>query len=70
MMNNIFDTHAHYDDDKFLEDRDEVIASLEKSGVCGIVNASVDIKTSHTVLDYTKKYHKTFINISNYTSIY
>lgn len=55
-FHNIFDAHAHYDDDKFLEDRDEVIASLAENGVCGIVNASVDIKTSHTVLEYTKKY--------------
>ena len=55
-FHNIFDAHAHYDDDKFLEDRDEVIASLAENGVCGIVNASVDIKTSHTVLEYTKKF--------------
>lgn len=55
-FHNIFDAHAHYDDDKFLEDRDEVIASLAENGVCGIVNASVDINTAHTVLEYTKKY--------------
>ena len=55
-FHNIFDAHAHYDDDKFLEDRDEVIASLAENGVCGIVNASVDIKTANTVLEYTKKY--------------
>lgn len=53
---NIFDAHAHYDDSKFDDDRDEVISSLEESGVCGIVNASVDIKTANTVLEYTKKH--------------
>lgn len=53
---NIFDAHAHYDDSKFDNDRDEVIASLEQNGVCSVVNASVDIKTANTVLEYTKKY--------------
>ena len=53
---NIFDAHAHYDDEKFSEDRGEVIASLSENGVCGVVNASVDIPTSETVIEYTKKY--------------
>lgn len=53
---NIFDAHAHYDDEKFSEDREAVISAVEESGVCGIVNASVDIKTANTVLDYTKKF--------------
>lgn len=53
---NIFDAHAHYDDSKFSEDRDDVIASLEENGVCGIVNASVDIATANTVLDFTKQH--------------
>lgn len=53
---NIFDAHAHYDDDKFAEDRDVVINSLAEKGVCGIVNASVDIPTCETVIGYTEKY--------------
>ena len=28
----IFDTHAHYDDEAFDEDRDEVLTSLRKRG--------------------------------------
>ncbi len=53
---NIFDAHAHYDDSKFSEDRDEVIGAIEKNGVCGIVNASVDIPTAKTVFSYTQKH--------------
>ena len=53
---NIFDAHAHYDDEKFSEDREAVISAVEEAGVCGIVNASVDIKTANTVLEYTKKF--------------
>lgn len=53
---NIFDAHAHYDDQKFLEDRESVLKAVEENGVCGIVNASVDIATANTVLEYTRKY--------------
>lgn len=34
----IFDTHAHYDDEAFDEDRDEVLTSLRKRGVGTVVN--------------------------------
>lgn len=46
-MNNIFDTHAHYTDDSFNEDRDELLKSLPDSGVRYIMLASTcadDIK--------------------------
>lgn len=40
----IFDTHAHYDDDAFDADREELLNSMEAGGVGTIVNvcASVD----------------------------
>ena len=53
---NIFDAHAHYDDSRFSEDREEVLKTAEENGVCGIVNASVDTDTANTVLSYTKKH--------------
>ena len=30
---NIFDTHAHYDDEAFDEDRDELFNAMEKNNV-------------------------------------
>ena len=34
MYKNIFDTHAHYDDERFTEDRDELLSGLkDKNGV-------------------------------------
>ncbi|MGG7179089.1 TatD family hydrolase [Clostridium paraputrificum] len=36
----IFDSHAHYDDDAFDVDRDELIQELSDSGVIGILNCS------------------------------
>lgn len=54
--NNIFDVHAHYDDEKFNEDRDELIKSLPSMGVKSVINASVDLKTAEKVLEFTQKY--------------
>lgn len=36
----IFDSHAHYDDDAFDVDRDELIQELSENGVIGILNCS------------------------------
>lgn len=53
---NIFDAHAHYDDEKFNDDRESVLSTIEANGVCGVVNASVDIPTCKTVIEYTQKH--------------
>ena len=34
----IFDTHAHYDDEAFDEDRDQLLSSMKDGGVGCIVN--------------------------------
>ena len=36
----IFDSHAHYDDEEFDDDRKEVIEELKNNGVIGIMNCS------------------------------
>lgn len=56
MMNNIFDVHAHYDDEWFDEDRDELLTSLPSLGVCGVVNNSVDLGTAKKVIALAEKY--------------
>ncbi|MBQ7810011.1 MAG: TatD family hydrolase [Clostridia bacterium] len=53
---NIFDVHAHYDDEKFDEDREELLSSLPSMGVKGIVNASVDIATARRAIEFSEKY--------------
>ena len=42
----IFDTHAHYDDSAFDEDRDEVLRKVFASGVGCVVNIGADLKSS------------------------
>ncbi|MCD8106112.1 MAG: TatD family hydrolase [Lachnospiraceae bacterium] len=39
----IFDTHAHYDDEAFDEDREELLAKMEPSGIAGIVNMGASL---------------------------
>lgn len=53
---NIFDTHAHYDDDAFNEDRDELLAALPKNDVKCVINQGIDIKTSKFSIELAEKY--------------
>jgi len=52
----LFDTHAHYDDERFSEDRDETIERAYKSGVKYILNASYDLKSSSESILLSEKY--------------
>ena len=51
-MLGIFDVHAHYDDEKFDADREEVLSSMAEKNVICIVNAGTDIETSRKTLNY------------------
>ena len=42
----IFDTHAHYDDNAFDSDRDEVLRSLDENGIEAVVNVGASIQTT------------------------
>ena len=42
----IFDTHVHYDDRRFDEDREEVLDGLPAAGVFGAVNIGCDRRSS------------------------
>lgn len=42
----LFDTHAHLDDEKFNEDREEVIKKIQESGVTYVVNPGADLQSS------------------------
>lgn len=55
-MENIFDTHAHYDDEAFNEDRDELLKSIHAEGVKHIINCGCDEKSSRTALSFSDKY--------------
>lgn len=52
----IFDTHAHYDDEAFDEDREEVLKQIQDSGVIGVLNCACSKKSLTTTNDLTLKY--------------
>ncbi len=56
MYSNIFDSHAHYDDSRFDEDRDELLSSLKDKGVSYVVNCGCDLKTCLKTLEISEKH--------------
>jgi len=52
----IFDSHAHYDDEAFDEDREEVLDKIQKAGVARALNCGADISGSEKTLKLIEKY--------------
>ena len=55
-MNLIFDTHAHYDDEAFDADREELLASMPENGVGLIVDPGCDLESSRRAVELAEKY--------------
>lgn len=52
----IFDSHAHYDDEAFDADRDELLTRLFSEDVCGIINVGCNMETSKKSVELARKY--------------
>ena len=52
----LFDTHAHYDDDRFSEDRDEILSCMQENNVGNILNSCSEISDIPKILEIIKKY--------------
>ncbi len=55
-MDYIFDTHAHYDDEAFNEDREELLSGLFKNGVGTVVDACSTFEGIPKVLELAEKF--------------
>ena len=51
----IFDSHAHYDDQRFLEFGDEIFENLKASGVVGILTCGCDPESNRAAKELTEK---------------
>lgn len=49
-MEYIFDTHAHYDDEAFDEDRERLIGSLRENGIGNVCNIGASVESCRTTL--------------------
>lgn len=56
MYQNIFDTHSHYDDEKFNPDREMLLSTLQSQGVSDVVSCGCDIETTQFNFDLAQAY--------------
>ncbi len=52
----IFETHAHYDDEAFEQDRDALLSGIQKEGIGTIINVAADLKSVETSLKLSEQY--------------
>lgn len=57
---NLFDSHAHYNDEKFDNDRKEIIEQTLKNGVSNFVVAGYNIESSKKALNIVKGYKELY----------
>lgn len=55
-MTDIFDTHAHYDDEAFDTDREELLASLKGRGIARVVNVGSSLSSCRTTMELAERY--------------
>lgn len=56
MENLIFDSHAHYEDEAFAGDRDQLLTSLREKGIGFVVDAASSLKTIGEIQKLIKQY--------------
>ena len=62
-MKEIFDTHAHYDDSAFDEDRDVLLGRILSENVFAVVNQGTDLKSSKFSLELAEKYDGVYVAV-------
>jgi len=58
-----FDTHAHYCDRRFDEDRDELLGSMPAGGVSLILNAGSSLRSSKQSLELAERYSFVYASV-------
>lgn len=52
----VFDSHSHYNDEKFDEDREKILHEIYEAGITKIIVAGYDIESSKKAIDLSNKY--------------
>lgn len=52
----IFESHAHYDDEAFNEDRETLLASMQENGIGTIINVGASIASTQSTIALTQQY--------------
>lgn len=53
---NIFDSHAHYDDESFDADRNTVLAELPQKGICHVIDCGADLAGCENAVKLARQY--------------
>ncbi|MBE5888323.1 MAG: TatD family deoxyribonuclease [Lachnospiraceae bacterium] len=64
----IFETHAHYDDDRFAEDRDEILKSLPEAGIGIVINSGASVESTRDTVELAKKYEHVYAAVGVHPS--
>lgn len=52
-----FDSHAHYNDEKFEQDRNEIINNIYEDGITRVICVGYNLEQSKKALDFSKDFH-------------
>lgn len=52
----IFETHTHYDDDRFADDREELLQSLPQAGIGRVINCGASVQSTRDTVALAEKY--------------
>lgn len=55
-LTGIFDSHCHYDDNAFSEDRDTLIQNIHQNGVSNFINIGCNIESCYSGIALAEKY--------------
>jgi len=58
-----FETHAHYDDKRFEEDRDQIIEEAKSSGVDVIINCGASMRSSRDSVALAQRFDFVFASV-------
>ncbi|MDR0986840.1 MAG: TatD family hydrolase [Ruminococcus sp.] len=65
---NYYDTHAHYDDERYDSDRNEIIQSVYSRGCKKIINIGCTLERSEKSLELSKKYDFVYYTVGIHPS--
>lgn len=63
MLNNIFDSHCHYDDSRFKDDCEAVLNNAFNSTVVGMIHACTDLESAEFGIKMSEKYKNFYTSV-------
>ena len=64
----IFETHAHYDDERFAEDRGELLAQLPSLGIGKVINVASTISSLEECVELARAYDHVYAAVGVHPS--